>query len=231
VLKPGSVAKVAIDSGSRGVVVRAGDDMDTMVRGIHDPTSASPAIVRGETVVVRRLRGVGRGEIELNPRHPWRFQIQGPTWNTVLDVGGLDVREVKLDSGAARVECFLPRPVGIVPVIVSGGVVGLKLHRPRGVAVTAAVSTGAVRVKLDELSMRAVVTDLQWESAGGAAANPDRYELRISGGAVQVTLDATAHAQSVDRTTAAESQTSGDQPATALEILLDGVEARVRARH
>jgi hypothetical protein len=230
-LKAGSVAKIAIDSGSRGVVLRAGGDMATLVRGIHDPTSASPAIVRGETVVVRRLRGVGLGEIELNPRHPWRFQIQGPTWNTVLDVGGLDVREVKLDSGAARVECFLPRPVGIVPVIVSGGVVGVKLHRPRGVAVAADVSTGVVRLKLDELSARAVVTDLQWESADGAAAAADRYQLRISGGAVQITLDASADPQPIDRSTAIEPQKSGVQPATALDILLDGVESRVRSRH
>ncbi len=231
VIRAGSVAKIAIDSGSRGVVLRAGKDMEGLVRGIHDKTSTSPAIVRGETVIVRRLRGVGLGEIELNPRHPWVFQIQGPTWNTVLDLGGVDVREVKLDGGAARVECFLPRPRGVVPLIVSGGVVGVKLHRPSGVAVVADVSTGAVRLKLDELSVRAVVSDLQWESADGASAAPDRYQLRISGGAVQIALDTSAgEAAPMQPPRVAEPPPTVDQPTSAIDILLDGVEARVRSR-
>ena len=228
-VKAGSPASIAIDSGSRGVVLRQGSDMQTLFRVPHDRRTAAPAIVRGETVIVRRLRGVGEGEIELNPRHPWTFRIQGPTWNTTLDVGGLDVREIKMDSGAARVECFLPEPRGVVPIIVSGGVIGVKLHRPRGVAVVAAISTGAVRVRLDEFNSNAVVTDLHWASADADKA-VDRYELRISGGAVQVSLDSeTKSIPRADTRTEPEPAAAGE-PASALEILLDGVDARVRAR-
>jgi AcrR family transcriptional regulator len=228
-VKAGSPASIAIDSGSRGVVLRQGSDMETLFRVPHDRRTAAPAVVRGETVIVRRLRGVGEGEIELNPRHPWTFRIQGPTWNTTLDVGGLDVREIKMDGGAARVECFLPEPRGVVPIIVSGGVVGVKLHRPRGVAVVAAISTGAVRVRLDEFNSNAVVTDLRWSSEGAEKA-ADRYELRISGGAVQVSLD--SETKSVPR---ADTQPEPEpapvgHPASALEILLDGVESRVKSR-
>jgi hypothetical protein len=223
----GGTASIAIDSGSRGVVLRHGADMETLIRVPHDPAAAAPAIVRGETVKVRRLRGVGRGDIELNPRHAWRFQIQGPTWNTVLDVGGLDVREIKLDSGAAKVECFLPRPRGVVPIVVSGGVVGVNLHMPPNVAVVADISSGAVRVKLDTFSVKAVITDVHWESAG-ASASPDRYELRISGGAVQVTLDDKAPALPT-APTKTERPPNGES-ASALDILLDGVESRVKSR-
>jgi AcrR family transcriptional regulator len=228
-VKAGSPASIAIDSGSRGVVLRQGSDMQTLFRVPHDRRTAAPAVVRGETVIVRRLRGVGEGEIELNPRHPWTFRIQGPTWNTTLDVGGLDVREIKMDGGAARVECFLPEPRGVVPIIVSGGVVGVKLHRPRGVAVIAAISTGVVRVRLDEFNSNAVVTDLHWSSEGAEKA-ADRYELRISGGAVQVTLD--SETKSVPRadTHAAPEAAAPGKGVSALEILLDGVESRVRSR-
>jgi AcrR family transcriptional regulator len=230
VIKAGSEASIAIDSGSRGVLLRAGTDMQSLVRAAHDRTSAAPAIVRGDTVVVRRLRGVGLGEIELNPSHAWRVNIHGATWNTVLDGGGLDVREVKLDSGAAKVECFLPRPRGVVPIIVSGGIVGLKLHRPQGVAVAAEVSTGAVRLRLDQLSMKAVVTDMQWESEDGASMAADRYQVRISGGAVQVDLD--AHAPATEDLPVPP--TAAGRPAaesrSALDILLDGVESRMRQR-
>src|SRR5437899_5621699 len=225
----GSDASIAIDSGSRGVLVRPGTDMEGLIRTAHDQASAAPAIVRGERVVVRRLRGVGYGEIELNPRHPWRFQIQGATWNTVLEVGGLDVRAIKLDSGAAKVECFLPRPRGVVPIEVSGGVVGLSLHRPRGVAVAADISTGAVRIKLDDYAVKAAVTDSQWESEEGAAVATDRYQLRISGGAVQVNLD--SEAKAIEPVKVEVPAAADGESAAALEILLDGVENRVRGRH
>jgi TetR/AcrR family transcriptional regulator, tetracycline repressor protein len=222
----GATASIAVDYGSRGVVLRHGLDMDTLIRVPHDLAAASPAVVRGETVKVRRPRGVGHGEIELNPRNPWRFQIQGPTWNTVIDAGGLDVREIKLDSGAAKVECFLPRPRGVVPIIVSGGVVGVTLHRPAGVAVKADISAGAVGIKLDAFSA-AVTADLQWESPG-ASASTDRYELRISGGAVQVSLDDKATPTSAPRVEI-ERPASGEA-ASALDMLLDGVEKRVSSR-
>lgn len=224
----GATAWIAVDSGSRGVALRRGsDDMDGLIRAAHGMSAAAPAIVRGEKVVVRRLRGVGLGELELNPRHPWRVQVQGATWNTVLDAGGLDIHEIKLDSGAAKVECFLPRPHGVVPIIVSGGVVGLTLHRPPGVAVIADISPPTARIRLDAFSATAVTSDLRWESPG-ASASADRYELRINGGAVQVSLD--------DQATptlppgVAPEQVPAGEPASALDILLDGVEARVKSR-
>ena len=226
-LDSGATASIAVDSGSRGVVLRHGTEMEALIRVPHDPASASPAVVRGETVKVRRLRGVGHGEIQLNPRHPWRFQIQGPTWNTLLDVGGLDVREIKLDSGAAKVECYLPRPRGVVPIDISSGVVGVGLHRPPGAAVIADIHTGAVRLKLDDYSIKAVITDVRWESEGASLA-ADRYELRINSGVVQLSLDAV-----VSGTTSATAPPTAEpkpatQPVSALEILLDGVESRVR---
>jgi TetR/AcrR family tetracycline transcriptional repressor len=225
--EPGTTASIAVDSGSRGVVLRHGADMETLIRVPHDPVAATPAIVRGETVKVRRLRGVGLGEIELNPRHPWRFQIQGATWNTVVDAGALDVREIKLDSGAAKVECFLPRPRGVVPIIVSGGVVGLRLHRPPGAAVVAHVSAGTARIKLDAFSATALTSDLHWESPG-ASSSADRFELRINGGAVQVSLDDKATPSSPSREEP-KPLAAGDL-ASALDILLDGVETLVKSR-
>ncbi len=224
----GAVASIAIDSGSRGVLLRPGSDMQELIRTAPDGASAAPAIVRGERVVVRRLRGVGYGEIELNPRHPWRFQIQGATWNTVLEIGGLDVRAIKLDSGAAKVDCYLPRPRGVVPIEVSGGVVGLSIHRPRGVAVAADISPGALRVKLDDYAVNATVADSHWESVQGASEAPDRYQLRVNSGAVQVTLDSKTKA--VDPIAADVPVEAIGEPVSALEILLDGVESRINSR-
>ena len=176
---------------------------------------------------VRRLRGVGQGEIELNPRHPWRFQIQAPTWNTLLDVGGLDVREIKVDSGAAKVECYLPVPHGVVPIDISSGVIGVSLHRPPGVAVVADIHTGAVRLKLDGYSTQAAISEERWESEGAAGA-ADRYELRINSGVVQLSLDTAVSSAPAHPAPPPSEPKSSRAAASALEILLDGVESHIR---
>jgi AcrR family transcriptional regulator len=224
-VEPGKPASIAIDSGSRGVTLRAGTAMDGLIRVPHDSGAAGPAVAQGETVVVRRLRGVGDAEIQLNPTNPWRIHVHGATWNTHLDLAGLDIREIKLDSGAARVDCILPNPRGVVPIIVSGGVAGLKLHRPPGVRVVANVSSGAVKVRLDAFSLRATVLDAHWESAP-ASSSPDHYALTISGGAIQVTLDENAHADNASP--AEQIAVATVDPRDAVSVLLDGVEARAR---
>lgn len=230
-INTGAPASIAIDSGSRGVILKAGPaDMTSLIRVPRDQAVASPAIVRGETVVVRRLRGVGRGEIELNRRNPWRFKIQAPTWNTVLDLAGLDVREIHIDSGATNVECLLPEPQGIVPIHVSSGVVNVKMRRARGAAVVAVAHTGAVKLKLDEYSAKVVVTDVHWQSEG-ALESVDRYELEISSGVVDFRLDANVRqTKRSDEPPAPAPRQSALQNASALEILLDGVEARLKSR-
>jgi len=225
----GAPASIAVDSGSRGVILRAGPpDMDALIQVPPDQSGAAPAIVRGEQVVVRRLRGVGRAEIELNPRRPWRFKIQAPTWNTVLDVGGLDVREIYVDSGATNLECFLPQPRGVVPIHISSGVVNVSVHRPRGTAVVGLVHTGAVKLKLDDFSTKVAIFDVHWQSEG-ALESRDRFDLDVSSGVVDFKID--TYVPKVGRADPAPTATKPEGKAvSALEILLDGVEAHVKSR-
>jgi AcrR family transcriptional regulator len=213
---------LAIDAGSRGVHLRAGSGMTGLVRMAHDPTSAVPALIQGHRVVVRRLRGVRPGELELNPAYPWRVRVQAPTWGTFLDLSGLDLREIHIDSGAARVECVLPRPRGVVPIHVSSGVVGVRLRRPPGVPVVAEISAGALQLKLDAFSVRAATGDARWESVPGAG-DGDHHRLRISSGAVRVTLeeDPSITARPVE----VEAAPPGGL-AAALNVVLDGVARR-----
>ena len=220
--KSGGTASINIDSGSRGVVLRAGPPgMQTLTRVPHDQSAAAPAVILRGTVVVRRLRGVGRGELELNPGRAWTFKVQAPTWNTVLDVGGLDVRGIHVDSGAAKLECFLPAPRGIVPIHISSGVANVSLHRPAGTAVVARASTGAVKVRLDDFATHVTVADLRWQSEGASerakawVATPDEYD---------------SYTPKVAAVTQVVTPRDTGKAASALEILLDGVEARVRKR-
>lgn len=229
VRRPNEVASLAIDSGSRGVILRAGAaDMQGLIRVPPDQGGAAPAVVRGEQVVVRRLRGVGRGELELNPARPWKFKVQAPTYNTVLDLDGLDVREVRVDSGAANLECFLPPPSGVVPIHISSGVVDVDIHRAPGAAVVAVVHTGVLKLKLDDFASTVTVMDVHWQSDGALGAR-DRYELEVSSGVVDFKLDSFdpgKHHHAIASPPASK-VADGAVPVSALDILLDGVERRI----
>ncbi|HEX2646864.1 MAG TPA: hypothetical protein VHO95_06525, partial [Candidatus Dormibacteraeota bacterium] len=114
------------------------------------------------------------------------------------------------------------------PLHISSGVMNVALHRARGAAVVAHVHTGAVKLKLDDYSTKVAVFDVYWQSEGEAVV-PNRYELDVSSGVVDFKLD--SYMPKVERVEAApvEPQPAG-KAMSALELLLDGVEARIRTR-
>jgi hypothetical protein len=72
-----------------------------------------------------------------------------------------------------------------------------------------------------------VINDVHWESEGASRA-ADRYELRINSGVVQLSLDTQVSSTPAPAARSTVEPRPATQPASALEILLDGVEARVR---
>jgi hypothetical protein len=93
--------------------------------------------------------------------------------------------------------------------------------------VVADIHTGAVRLKLDDYSTRAVISDARWESEGAAGAT-DRYELRINSGVVHLSLDTAVSGAPAHPTPPPSEHKSPGAAASALEILLDGVESHIR---
>jgi hypothetical protein len=222
---PGSPASVAIETGSRGVTLRAGARMDSLVGAPLGTVASAGVTVDGSSVVIRRLRGNRHAEVALNPGHPWSIRVQGGTWNTRLRLSGLDVREIKFDGGATHVDCVLPPPNGVVPIEISGGALGVTLHRPAGTAAVAKISAGALQVRLDAFSTQTAVLDGHWMSPDARGA-PNRYDLRISGGAVRVSLDEIASPAPVDTPDPIVGPVR-PEPGSAMELLLDGIERRV----
>jgi hypothetical protein len=216
---------LAVDSGSRGVTLRAGSEMSTLIRAAHDPSAPTPAVIQGDRVIVRRLRGGRQGQLELNPGYEWRFKIQAPTWNTVLELAGLDVREIKVDSGAARLDCALPPPRAVVPIEISSGVVGVRLRRPPGVAVVAHVHTGVLQIRLNGRNIPATASDVHWQS-GPDASSRDHYQLTIHSGSARVTLEEDTSIRSTPAPQSTPAAPAG--LLAALNVVLDGVAAQSR---
>jgi class 3 adenylate cyclase len=120
--------------------------------------------------------------ITLNAAMPWRIEARGMSAVTA-DLGALDLRGLEVPRAAAqKTTLMLPRPAGVVPIRVAGGVAETTIHRPAGVAVSVDVQGGASGLVLDDQRFAAVGGGTSWRSHGfeDAAA---RYELVIEGGA------------------------------------------------
>jgi TetR/AcrR family tetracycline transcriptional repressor len=224
----GRLMTLAIDSGSWRVLVRAAaSDTVDVATSTGGGGAASVEKRPGSLVLVKNRRGGDHGAVELSPNYTWYFKIHGGTWNTVLDLSGLRISGIELDSGAGNVTCTLPAPVGVVPVRVNSGIVGVTLHRPRNTAVHAMVSQGSVRVRLDDKPIR-LTSDVHWDTPGAMQA-ADRYDLAVYSGCVRVTMDAAAP----PGPGAARSPASGSgDPSTwradqGVSLVLDGIETRL----
>ncbi|MGH7685466.1 MAG: hypothetical protein ACREN2_01400, partial [Candidatus Dormibacteria bacterium] len=182
-------------------------------------------------VIVRGRRGGDRGAVLLNPRHTWYIKVHGGTWNNVLDLSGLRISGIELDSGAGNVICTLPSPVGVVPLKVNSGLVGVTLHRPPEAAAHALLLSGSVRIRFDGTSIKANASDVEWESSGGSHAR-DRYEVTVHSGCVKVSMDATAPSVPLPPAPAGDAPAQTGAPASPdpmaiVELILDGVERRL----
>jgi hypothetical protein len=118
---------------------------------------------------------------------PWDISLRGGMWKLVADLGELRVTALEVTGGASDIEVTLPAPVGIVPVRVSGGASEVLLRRPAGTEARAEMNGGAGQLifdgqRLGAVGGRAVLT------SGGFAEAADRYEIRFTGGASQVTV-------------------------------------------
>ena len=171
---PGAAMTLRVDSGSWRVLVRAAPADAPVDVAASEGGGAAPYLdLREGEVVVRNRRGARRGAVELSRSHAWYIKLHGGTWNTTLDLTGLRITGVEMDSGGGNVTCILPTPQGVVPVRVNSGIVGVTLRRPRGAAAHALIQTGSVKVRLDGELIRASMVDVNWTSRARPTAMID----------------------------------------------------------
>jgi hypothetical protein len=127
-------------------------------------------------------------DIALNPTVPWDVDIRGGASKVTADLRGIRLRSFTVIGGASDVELRLPRPIGTVPIRVSGGVSKVSIFRPPGVAARIRVGGGFSRLSLDG---RRPVS----QEGGGQLETPDypsatdRYDVGVEGGASRVSVD------------------------------------------
>ncbi len=152
--------------------------------------------VSGGTVTVQQRRRfrpfdwrAQSADFALSTAVPWDISLRGGMWKLVADLRSLRVTGLEVGGGASDIEILLPAPSGTVPVRVSGGASKVTLRRPKGTEARAEVTGGASQLVFDDQRLGAVGGRTVLGSAGFADA-ADRYEIRFTGGASQVTVEA-----------------------------------------
>jgi DNA-binding MarR family transcriptional regulator len=127
------------------------------------------------------------GQVTLNAAVPWDVEVRGGAYRIEADFGGLELSSFILTGGISELALTLPEPSGVVPVRLSGGASKVGIRRPAGAEARLNVKSGAAKLTFDEQSFDAVGGKVRLQSPGYDGAS-DRYEIEVSGGASELTV-------------------------------------------
>jgi DNA-binding MarR family transcriptional regulator len=190
----GSVTRgrLVFSSGADRVTVQADPALSDLYRA-HFERVVPRIQVRDGTVSIQYhgflfLRRSGPAEITLNGSIPWEIELQNGVSRLQADLRELHLSSLAVTGGASRIDVSLPKPTGTVAVRVSGGASRVTVRRPSTIPVRVHVSGGLSKLSLDGQRSGGISGEVRWESPAFKSAS-DRYDIDISGGASQVTVD------------------------------------------
>lgn len=135
------------------------------------------------------LGGWGRVslDVQLSDAIPWEVNLRTGALRGTIDLSTARLARFESNSGSCKLEVHVPPPAGLVPLVMEGGSVRVRLRRPAGAALKAGASGGSVRLTADGIRQRGFGS-VEWQSPGSEAAS-DRYDARFSGGSVAVEVE------------------------------------------
>jgi DNA-binding MarR family transcriptional regulator len=126
-------------------------------------------------------------EVTLNAAVPWEVEVRGGAAQIEADLGGLELSSLVLKGGISDLVLSFPEPSGVVPVQLSGGASKVSIRRPAGAEARLSLKGGVSKLTFDEQSFDALGGKVRLQSPGYDGAS-DRYEIDVSGGASEVTV-------------------------------------------
>jgi hypothetical protein len=122
--------------------------------------------------------------LQLNTNTTWDIVIHSGGSANTLNLGNTKVSSLELNTGGSTEDITLGPPSGAVPININGGALNVRLHRPGDAAAFVRVEGGSVNLNFDGKSSHAFGS-----VEAGSQSSADRYEVQISGGACNVTMD------------------------------------------
>ena len=185
--------RLVFANGASRLILRAASGMDDLYRARFEGTAPKIEVQDG-TVTFRRSRRFQlfdsrrqSEEVALNAAVPWEIEVRGGAARTAADLGGLELTSFVLKGGISDLTLTLPEPSGVVPIRLAGGAAKASIRRPAGAAARISVNGGVSKLTFDEQSFDALGGKVRLQSPGYDEAS-DRYEIEVSGGASELTV-------------------------------------------
>lgn len=126
-------------------------------------------------------------DLKLNTSVAWDITVNAGGATEKLDLTGVQLKSLSLNSGGSTGDITLGAPQGTVPITISGGGLTMHLHRPSDASASVQLSGAAVSLTFDGRH-HAGLGSVQDSSGGGS----DRYDITVSGAGCTVTMDTAA---------------------------------------
>jgi hypothetical protein len=195
-------ATVTVEVGAANITMQGGGIGDDLYRAHIEYSGNKPDVSLDSSAGDLRIsQGSGSGffffqnrrfvlNLQLNPSVQWKVTVDSGSAADTFNLPNVRVGSIDINTGASHEDITLGQASGTVPVTINGGALTVNVHRPRGVAASAAVTGGAVNLNFDGRQSHAVgsVTDKTSDYDGAS----DRYQIQVDGGASNVTVDTSA---------------------------------------
>jgi cell wall-active antibiotic response 4TMS protein YvqF len=190
-------AKLEVSVGAARLEVAAAPLDDQLYR-VHIEHAGTPPEVRldratGTVRISQRsdwFMGARRLHVDakITDAIPWEVSCSTGAIRGEFDLSSAALNAFVCRTGASQIDVVLGPPKGIVTLRVEGGALTVSIARPAGTAVQVHASGGAVQLRGDGERQEGLGTRT-WKSNGFDAAT-DRYEVTVSGGALNVDVSA-----------------------------------------
>ena len=137
----------------------------------------------------RRVVDTRSREIDavLHPAAAWAIEVENGITDLEADLRRVSLLGITARGGVNHLRLRLPEPSGTVRIAIDGGVSEGRLTRPAGVPVLL-ITDGVSRLEFDGRERESSGAALRLRSRTYDRA-PDRYEVEISGGISELTID------------------------------------------
>jgi hypothetical protein len=189
------VAALRLVGGAGRVEIRTDPAVTELYLAHHEPT-APEVVIEGDRVTVRyafhRLLGRFSATEETHSRFalsiskPWDISVPDGVTGLDADLAAGRIVGLRVGHGGGVIRLRLGRPVGTVPVAITGGAREVIVFRPEGVMVRVATQGDVARVIIDSGRPIGPLTGNTTVEPPGYALSEDRYDILVSGGCESV---------------------------------------------
>jgi hypothetical protein len=196
-------ARIRVEHGAGQLIVRPGADPNLLLAGDFGEHAEMDVRREGEEVDVI-LRPVGSGwqawldptywwgprrpydwVVELSPAVELALEFSTGACRSILDLSGLRVSQVVLNTGMSETELTLPAEAGLTKVDVHSGLADVTIRIPSGVAASIHGDLGLAALNVNVTRFRRVADG--YESPDFATAT-NRVQIHVEGGLESVSV-------------------------------------------